>query len=93
MAIRNPEAGEIIRTMRKSLSEDITEFINEHAPELDLDYKSGCSSGMSSALSSGIQLSRDDSKTNLLALSESDNVINYQSGKALLRSIDFKQRY
>lgn len=83
MAIRNPEAGEIIRTMRKSLSEDITEFINEHAPELDLDYKSGCNSGLSSALSSGIELSREDSKTNLLVLSENDNVINSQSGKIL----------
>ncbi|KAG2237858.1 hypothetical protein INT48_002159 [Thamnidium elegans] len=40
LAIRNPEAGGIIRSMRKDLSQDISQFINEHAPELDLDYKS-----------------------------------------------------
>ncbi|KAI9481651.1 MAG: hypothetical protein EXX96DRAFT_480997, partial [Benjaminiella poitrasii] len=35
LAIRNPEAGEIIRSMRKELSKDITVFINKHAPELN----------------------------------------------------------
>ncbi|KAI7898707.1 uncharacterized protein BX663DRAFT_523811 [Cokeromyces recurvatus] len=33
LAMRNPEAGEIIRSMRKELSEDITEFVNKYAPE------------------------------------------------------------
>lgn len=73
MAIRNPEAGEIIRSMRKDLSEDITKFITEHAPELDLDYKS------SSGLSSSIELSPRISHIQLLE--SDDDVMNPQSGK------------
>lgn len=37
LAIRNPEAGEIIRQIRKDLAKDITDFINQHAPELGLE--------------------------------------------------------
>lgn len=77
LAIRNPEAGEIIRSIRKDLSQDITKFINEHAPELDLEYiKSGSNSGVSSS----VELSRSNSQTQLV-LPGSDDVFNPQSGK------------
>lgn len=74
MAIRNPEAGGIIRAMRKDLSQDITKFITEHAPELDLDYKS------SSGLSSGVELG--PSITHIcLRDSEDEEDVNPPSGK------------
>lgn len=76
LAIRNPEAGEIIRSMRRDLSVDITNFINEHAPELDLDYKSGCTSGVSSS----VELSRNNSNAQLVLLESDDIIINPQSG-------------
>ncbi|CAO3649521.1 unnamed protein product [Cunninghamella echinulata] len=31
LAIRNPEVGKLLRAMRKDLSQNITEFVNEHA--------------------------------------------------------------
>lgn len=31
LAIRNPEVGTLLRAMRKDLSHNITEFVNEHA--------------------------------------------------------------
>ncbi|KAG1219580.1 hypothetical protein G6F35_007374 [Rhizopus arrhizus] len=40
LAIRNPEAGEVVRQMRTDLSKDIIEFINHHAPELNLEEHS-----------------------------------------------------
>ncbi|CEP09741.1 hypothetical protein [Parasitella parasitica] len=61
LAIRNPEAGEIIRSMRKDLSRDITEFIIQHAPELGID---GSVSGSSSNAGS-LEVSRTNSSTNL----------------------------
>jgi hypothetical protein len=76
LAIRNPEAGEILRSMRKDLSHDITQFINEHAPELELNYKSESSSGVSSS----VELSRSNSQTQFV-LPGSNDVINSQSGK------------
>lgn len=81
LAIRNPEAGGIIRSMRKDLSQDISQFINEHAPELDLDYKS--SSGSSGSNSSSI-LSRRNSIIHLVLTEDDDDVINPQSGKSFL---------
>ncbi|GAA5796671.1 hypothetical protein HPULCUR_002046 [Helicostylum pulchrum] len=73
LAIRNPEAGGIIRAMRKDLSQDISQFINEHAPELDLDYKSSSGSNSSSILS------RRNSITHLVLTEDDDDVINPQS--------------
>ncbi|KAI8890293.1 hypothetical protein K501DRAFT_237319 [Backusella circina FSU 941] len=35
LVIRNPEAGGILRSMRKELSRDITDFINTHAPNFN----------------------------------------------------------
>lgn len=78
LAIRNPEAGGIIRAMRKDLSQDISQFINEHAPELDLDYKSSSGSNSSSILS------RRNSITHLVLTEDDDDVINPQSGKSFL---------
>lgn len=68
LAIRNPEAGSIIQSMRKDLSQDITRFITEHAPQLDLDYKSGSSSEQTSP------------QPNHLVLLDSDEEVNPLSG-------------
>lgn len=69
MAIRNPEAGEIIRSMRKDLSRDITEFINLHAPELGIDGNSTATSSTSSSnnhsSANSVQVSRSNSDANL----------------------------
>ncbi|GAN03179.1 glycerol-3-phosphate acyltransferase Sct1 [Mucor ambiguus] len=63
LAIRNPEAGEIIRSMRRDLSRDMTEFINLHAPELGID---GNSSSSNHSSANSVQASRSNSDTNLL---------------------------
>ncbi|KAF1807178.1 hypothetical protein FB192DRAFT_1271796 [Mucor lusitanicus] len=69
LAIRNPEAGEIIRSMRKDLSRDITEFINLHAPELGIDGNSTATSSTSSSnnhsSANSVQVSRSNSDANL----------------------------
>lgn len=69
MAIRNPEAGEIIRSMRKDLSRDITAFINLHAPELGIDGNSSTTSSASSSShssnASSVEVSRTNSDTNI----------------------------
>ncbi|KAI8645408.1 hypothetical protein BD408DRAFT_459351, partial [Parasitella parasitica] len=67
LAIRNPEAGEIIRSMRKDLSKDITELINQHAPELGIDGSNSTSNSNSTSSSNAgsIQVSRASSSTNL----------------------------
>jgi hypothetical protein len=85
LAIRNPEAGQILRSIREDLSKDITEFINEHAPELGFDgSNSGNNSNSSSSSNSNsnsANLSRNNSQSNVLDLAET---INQQSHESFL---------
>lgn len=82
LAIRNPEAGQILRSIRQDLSKDITKFINEHAPELGFDGGSSSnSSGRSSGNTSSAELSPNNSQSNLLVLTET---VNQQSNGSLL---------
>lgn len=98
LAIRNPEAGHIIQSMRKDLSQDISTFINEHAPELDLDYKSQSSSNSTSRSLSPLNLGpSQDNITHLVLTAEEGEgeqyMINHQSGRKRDRKIKNKIVY
>ncbi|KAL7334472.1 Glycerol-3-phosphate/dihydroxyacetone phosphate acyltransferase [Mucor circinelloides] len=86
LAIRNPEAGEIIRSMRKDLSRDITEFINQHAPELGID---GSSSRNPSVASSTTSSSSNNSSANSVEVSRSNSDANLDQRNSESSSTSF----
>ncbi|KAI9262679.1 hypothetical protein BY458DRAFT_515082 [Sporodiniella umbellata] len=92
LAIRNPEAGEILRQMRKDLSKDITDFVNRHAPELGLDLSPLSDQNTShedlfgSALISQSQVSTGSTPTEFLNLDSSLSSSNFE-----VSSIEFDE--
>lgn len=78
LAIRNPEAGQILRSIRQDLSQDITKFINEHVPELGIERSSNDSS---SSDENSLEVSRSNCPSNLIDLTEP---VNQQSDESLL---------
>lgn len=67
LAIRNPEAGEIIRSIRSDLSTDITNFVNEHAPELGVEVNSGATSS--------VEVSRNNSSDSLIVHGNHEHLV------------------
>lgn len=72
--------------MRKDLSSDITEFINQHAPELGID---GSSSRTSSVASSTTTSSSNNSNVNSVEVSRSNSDANLDQRNSESSSTSF----